>query len=229
MATSSSQKPARDEFVSYERPTVPQSLPRTKPTRTSLTDRSESLFSQAATIRSGFTSPTPTASSAFPTGRATPKPKANLKRSSPSCRTATGTRPGTLPSPTTTSGCWYRSVRKAMTERESEARQEDCDLGAMNTRSAQAGRARPTAPPCWRSIPMENAPVSSRPVSVIVWVSPCTPRAAMCIAPPMSVTGWETIWCRTTLPGCAKGRSTAGPGSISAATKTRGTPANVPT
>src|SRR5260370_176783 len=63
---------------------------------------------------------------------------------------AHGTEPrtGRSPPPRTASGCWYRSVPPAMTQRGSEARQEDCKRGVTNTRSAQVGEARPTAQAC---------------------------------------------------------------------------------
>ncbi len=148
MATSSSRKPAREEFASCARLTETPSRRQPRFTRARLTGRSGSPFTRVETILNGFTSPTPTVSFVFPTGRAISKPPGNPKPSSPSCRMATGTRPGTLLSPTTTSGCWYRSAPPATTEKGWEARPEDCKRGSANTRSARVGEARPAAPPC---------------------------------------------------------------------------------
>ena len=57
----------------------------------------------------------------------------------------------------------------------------------------------------------------------------CNRRAARCGAWSTSATGWATICRPTTRRGFTTARSTAGPGSISAATPTRGAPASAPT
>ena len=89
-----------------------------RPTRSmpaGLISRSASPSFRAATIRNGSTSPTPTASSAFPTSPAISRPPEAPRPWSPSCRTATAIRRGTSPSPPTTNGCWCRSARPATT------------------------------------------------------------------------------------------------------------------
>ena len=58
-----------------------------------------------ATIPNGSMSPTPTASSAFPTKRVISRPPAKLKPWSPNCRTAAATPPATSPSAATASAC----------------------------------------------------------------------------------------------------------------------------
>ena len=201
----------------------------TKSTPAASASPSESLSFPTATIRNGFTSPIPTASSAFPTRPATSKPPASRRPSSPSCRMARAFDQGHRLHQRRQADAGLGRLRAATTPKEWQVQPADCRL------DRQASARRKLGHETDRADVLAFDPDGKRPEHLrhrhpqLRRARRSSRRPAISIARPTSATASATIWCPTTSPACAKARSMAGRGSTSATMKTRGTRASGPT